>query len=185
MIIFNVADNSQRKKLFKIAASIFMCFLSSLLVHDGLYAMDKTQALENLQSIVKDPEKAREYRRRIKNSSEEELKEFDGLREKMQKEMNTISSSLPTSVDRYTTTDSAFMSGNNVAFRYTLSKEMPGLEHKSKLMSDMISTLKKSICTSPVGAYLILGYVWSYFYFDENGQYIGGVSLDAKTCGFE
>lgn len=162
-----------------------MCTLYFLLIPNAVYAIDKTQALKKLQSMVNDPEKAREYMRRIKHLSKEELKEFDELREIMQKEINTISSSLPTSVDRYTTMYSAGMSGNNIAFRYSLSEKMPGIEYKSEIMSEMTSMLKNSMCTSPAGAYLILGYVWSYFYFDENGQYIGGVIIDAKTCGFE
>jgi hypothetical protein len=185
MAIENAADNSQEEKLIKIMVSIFICSLLFLLLSNTAGAFDKTQALKNLENLVNNPEKAREERRKIKNLSKEELKKFDELREIFQKEIETMSSSLPTSIDRYTTMYAAIISGNNVLFRYTLSNNMPGIEDKNELMLNLTAMIKNGICTSPVGAYLILGYICSYYYFDENSEYIGGVIVDAETCGFE
>lgn len=175
----------RKVKLIKILFPVFICSFSFLSAPMGVMAFDKTQTLNDLQSLVKNPERAREQRRKINNSSKEELKKYDEVREIIKKEINTMSSSLPMNVDRYTTMYSAGISGNNIAFRYTLSNSMPGIKHKDEFMSEMAAMLKNNMCTSPAGAYLILGYIWSYYYFYEDGAYVGGVIVDAKTCGFE
>ena len=166
--------------VFIFVSTVFYFGLSS-----GVSAEGKTKYLEKLQGLVNDPLKAREERRRIRESSGEDSKELDELDLIIKNEINTISSSLPMKVDKHTTMYAAGMSGNNIAFKYTLSNNMPGLNHKAEVVSGLSEMLKNSMCTSPAGAYLILGYIWSYYYFYENGKYYSGVIIDAKTCGFE
>lgn len=160
--------------------SLSICLLSGV-----ASAENKTQALERLQNLVKNPSEAREMRRKIKNASKKELAQYDELRKVVESEINAISSSLPRKIDKHTTMDAASISGNNIAFKYALSNDMAGIEHKNEVMSELNKMLKTSFCSSPSGAWLILGYTWSYFYYRENGAYYGGVIVDAKTCGFE
>lgn len=146
---------------------------------------DKTDILERLQNLVNDPAQAREMRKKIKNASKEELTKYLKLNKILEKEINLIASSLPLKIDKYTTVDSAGISGNNVGIKSTLSNDLAGIEDKNKVMAGMYNMLKNNFCTSPAGAWLILGYTWSYFYYREDGTYLGGVILDAKTCDFE
>jgi hypothetical protein len=164
--------------------SISLLFLSGFAIAgDG--AGKKMRSLELLQNLVNNPLEAREMRRKIKNGSKKELAEFNSLNEVIKKEIHNISSSLPSKIDKYTTMDSASISEKNIAFKHTLSNDMVGIEYKNEVMAEMNKMLKKGFCSSPSGAYLILGYTWSYFYFREDGTYYGGVIIDAKTCNFE
>jgi len=159
---------------------LLVCLLSAI-----ANAGNKTEALELLQNLVNNPSKAKEMRSKIKNASKTELTQYDEFQIIIEKEINTISSSLPRRIDKYTTMDTASISGKNVAFKYTLSNDMAGIEHKNEIMSEMEKMLKNGFCSSPSGAWLILGYTWSYFYYRENGTYYGGVIIDAKACDFE
>jgi hypothetical protein len=170
--------------------SLALFFLISPLLLSGFAiagddAGQKMRSLELLQNLVNNPSKAREMRKKIINGSKKELSEFSSLNEVIEKEINNISSSLPRKIDKFTTLDSASISEKNIAFKHTLSNDMVGIEYQNEFMAEMNKMLKKGFCSSPSGAYLILGYVWSYFYFREDGTYYGGVIIDAKSCGFE
>jgi hypothetical protein len=159
---------------------VFLCYLC-----DVGSARDKTQSLENLQKLVNNPEQAKEMRRKVKNASKEELAQFKEIDELIKDETIRLSSSLPLKVDQYTTMTGAIISGKNVLYKCTLSNDLPGIKDKQFIMNETKSNIKKGICTSPSGAFVIFGYTWSYYYFREDGSYYGGVIIDAKTCGFE
>ena len=175
----------ERPLLMKPFIAILVCLLSICLLPVSGVAGNKMQALERLQKLVDNPSEARRMRRKIKNASIKEREQYEELGTIIEKEINTISSSLPRGIDKHTTMDGASIAGNNIAFKYTLSNDMVGIQYKKEVMSEMDTMLKNSFCSSPSGAWLILGYTWSYFYYRENGEYYGGVIIDAKRCGFE
>ena len=169
----------------KMIVAILLCSVTLFQLSENVYALDKMQAHERLQKLVNDPVAAREMRRKIQNSSEKELSQYNEIRTLIDKEINTIASSLPRKIDKHTTMDSASISGNNISYKYTLSDDLLGIEYEKGIMLEMKKMLKNNVCSSPSGAWLILGYTWSYFYFRESGKYYGSVIIDAKLCGFE
>ncbi len=146
---------------------------------------DKTQALARLQNLVNNPQEAKKMRRQVLSASGEEQVRYNELRSVFEKELNSVSSSLPRKVDEYTTMDSASLSGTNVAYKYTLSDNMIGIEHQKEVMLELNKIVKSGFCTSPSAAWLIFGYEFFYFYYRKSGSYYGGIIIDAKTCGFE
>ena len=160
--------------------SLFLCFPCEV-----ESAGDKELTLERMKEVVNNPAQAKEMRRKVKNASKKELAELARLNKVAEKQISVMASSLPRKVDQYTTLDSAGISGGNIVFKYTVLNDTPGIENKSELMAEMSNSLKINSCTSPAGVFMIMGYVWSYFYFLEDGSYYGGVIIDAKTCGFE
>ena len=162
----------------------YLIFLFLLFQHPPLSAQNsksKTESLKILQNLVNNPPQARKMREEIKNASSWERKKWDELGELLKKEINTISTSLPIKVDEYTTGVSVALVGKNVAFKYLLDI---GDENKVDIMKNMENIITHSFCSSPMGAWLLLGYEWSFFYYSLDGVYLGGVIIDADTCGF-
>jgi hypothetical protein len=169
------------KYYFAITILIFSIgFLPELAKTDN-----KMQALELLQSLVDNPSEARKMRKKIKNASREEQKQYDELRTILENEINATSAMLPLKIDKYTTMEAATISGQNIAYKYTLSDDMDGIEYKKEIMVELNRNVQNNFCTSASGVWLIFGYTWSFFYFRENSEYYGGVIVDANRCGFE
>ncbi|MEW8266771.1 MAG: hypothetical protein AB2731_11570 [Candidatus Thiodiazotropha sp.] len=162
-----------------------VCLVIISLLPTTTNAESKMQALEMLQNLVNDKTEAKKIRRKVMNASMDERVQYDELRLTLEKEINAISSSLPRKIDNYTTMDAATISGNNIVFKATILDHMDRIEYKNEIMSQMGKMIKNNFCSSPSGAWLLLGYTWSYFYYRENGEYYGGIIIDAKLCGFE
>jgi len=160
---------------------LFSFTYSRELVKTAQNAKSKTESLKILQDLVNNPEQARKMRKEIENASYWERKKWDELGEFIEKEIKTISSSLPFKVDEYTTALNVAVVGKHIAYNYSLDI---GYGNKDKIMKDMEKMITNNFCSSPMAAWLLIGYEMSFFYYSLDGVYLGGVIIDANTCGF-
>jgi hypothetical protein len=167
---------------------IILLFLPLLLLYslsEVVVADNSTNSLEYLQSLVNNPSEAKIFRKKFKNLSKKEIAQFTEVDKVIKKEITSIASSLPMTIDKYTTWETAALSGKQIAFKYTVSYDLVDTAEKKVFISEINNMLKNSFCSSPSAAWLIMGYTWSYFYYGKDGSYYGGIIVDAKTCGFE
>ena len=169
----------------KVQVMFFICLFLLTIVSLPVLAEDKMTALERLQFLVDNPSKAKELRKKILNASAKERSQYEDLRKILENEINTMSSSLPRRLDKYTTMDSATVSGYNIGMKYTLSDDLTKIGSSKEILSEIDRVGMQNFCSSPSAAWLILGYTWTYYYYRENGNYYGGIIIDAKRCGFE
>ena len=171
--------------IVKTRTLILLSVLSLYLVPEYVISEDANEALMHLQDLVNNPSAVREMKKNIKDPSTEDLAVLSELKKTLNKELETIASSLPRKVNKDITFKSAALSGDNIVYSYILSDDMAEIENKNEFMNKMKNIVKNYVCTSPSGAWLIYGYTWSFIYQREDGTYYGGIVVDAGSCGFE